>query len=111
MSLLIDDFGTGFSSLSYLQRFPVVDVLKIDRSFLGEGTRGEAVVQAVIGLGRAFGLQVCAEGIETPEQHARVIELGCDFGQGYLLARPVPADQVEALIADWVPLSPSADFI
>ena len=111
VSLLIDDFGTGFSSLSYLQRFPVVDVLKIDRSFLGEGTRGEAVVQAVVGLGRAFGLQVCAEGIETTEQHARVIELGCDFGQGYLLARPVPADQVEALIADWVPRSPSADFI
>ena len=72
VSLLIDDFGTGYSSLSYLQRFPVVDVLKIDRSFLGEGTRGEAVVQAVVGLGRAFGLQVCAEGVETPEQHARV---------------------------------------
>ncbi len=51
VSLLIDDFGTGYSSLSYLQRFPVVDVLKIDRSFLGEGTRGEAVVQAVVGLG------------------------------------------------------------
>ena len=71
----------------------MVDVLKIDRSFLGEGTRGEAVVQAVVGLGRAFGLQVCAEGVETPEQHARVIELGCDFAQGYLLARPVPADR------------------
>ena len=104
--LLIDDFGTGYSSLSYLQRFPVVDVLKVDRSFLGEGTRGEAVVQAVIGLGRAFGLQVCAEGVETPEQHARVIELGCDFAQGYLLARPVPADQTGDLIAGWQPRLP-----
>ena len=106
VSLLIDDFGTGYSSLSYLQRFPVVDVLKIDRSFLGEGTRGEAVVQAVVGLGRAFGLQVCAEGVETPEQHARVIELGCDFAQGYLLARPVPADQTGDLIAGWHPRLP-----
>ncbi len=101
VSLLIDDFGTGYSSLSYLQRFPVVDVLKIDRSFLGEGTRGEAVVQAVVGLGRAFGLQVCAEGVETPEQHARVTELGCDFAQGYLLSRPVPGDRTRALIAGW----------
>ena len=90
VSLLIDDFGTGYSSLSYLQRFPVVDVLKIDRSFLGEGTRGEAVVQAVIGLGRAFGLQVCAEGVETPDQHDRVVELGCDFAQGYLLGAAGP---------------------
>ena len=106
VTLLIDDFGTGYSSLSYLQRFPVVDVLKIDRSFLGEGTRGEAVVQAVVGLGRAFGLQVCAEGVETPEQHARVVELGCDFAQGYLLARPVPADQTGDLIAGWQPRLP-----
>ena len=105
VTLLIDDFGTGYSSLSYLQRFPVVDVLKVDRSFLGEGTRGEAVVQAVIGLGQAFGLQVCAEGVETAEQHARVVELGCDFAQGYLLARPVPGDRTEALIAGWDPLA------
>jgi diguanylate cyclase (GGDEF)-like protein len=105
VSLLIDDFGTGYSSLSYLQRFPVVDVLKVDRSFLGEGTRGEAVVQAVIGLGRAFGLQVCAEGVETPEQHRRVVELGCDFAQGYLLARPVRGDQTGPLIKSWVPRS------
>jgi diguanylate cyclase (GGDEF)-like protein len=109
VSLLIDDFGTGYSSLSYLQRFPVVDVLKIDRSFLGEGTRGEAVVQAVVGLGRAFGLQVCAEGVETPEQHARVIELGCDFAQGYLLARPVPAGRTGDLIAGWQPRLPDRD--
>jgi diguanylate cyclase (GGDEF)-like protein len=103
VSLLIDDFGTGYSSLSYLQRFPVVDVLKIDRSFLGEGTRGEAVVQAVIGLGRAFGLQVCAEGVETPEQHDRVVELGCDFAQGYLLGRPVPGDRANDVISGWRP--------
>ncbi len=101
ISLLIDDFGTGYSSLSYLQRFPVVDVLKVDRSFLGEGTRGEAVVQAVVGLGRAFGLRVCAEGVETAEQLARVTELGCDFAQGYLLGRPLPAEQARGLLRDW----------
>ena len=101
VSLLIDDFGTGYSSLSYLQRFPVVDVLKIDRSFLGEGTRGEAVVQAVIGLGKAFGLQVCAEGVETPEQHARVAALGCDFAQGYLLGRPVPLEEARGVLSGW----------
>jgi EAL domain-containing protein (putative c-di-GMP-specific phosphodiesterase class I) len=109
VSLLIDDFGTGYSSLSYLQRFPVVDVLKIDRSFLGEGTRGEAVVQAVVGLGAAFDLQVCAEGVETPEQHRRVTELGCDFAQGYLLARPVPGDRTLELLETWVARRPDVD--
>ena len=103
VSLLIDDFGTGYSSLSYLQRFPVVDVLKVDRSFLGEGTRGEAVVRAVVGLGRAFGLQVCAEGVETADQLARVRDLGCDFAQGYLLSRPVPASRSTELVAGWRP--------
>jgi len=101
--LLIDDFGTGYSSLSYLQRFPVADVLKVDRSFLGEGTRGEAVVRAVVGLGRAFGLQVCAEGVETPEQLARVRDLGCKLAQGYLLSRPVPASRSTDLVAGWDP--------
>ncbi len=101
VSLLIDDFGTGYSSLSYLQRFPVVDVLKVDRSFLGESTRGEAVVRAVVGLGRAFGLQVCAEGVETPAQLARVRELGCDFAQGYLFSRPVPATASTELVRSW----------
>jgi len=106
--LLIDDFGTGYSSLSYLQRFPVVDVLKVDRSFLSGSSRGEAVVQAVVGLGRAFGLQVCAEGVETPEQHARVAELGCDFAQGYLFGRPLPVEQARELLAGWRPVVPAA---
>ncbi len=84
----------------------MVDVLKVDRSFLGAGTRGEAVVQAVVGLGEAFDLQVCAEGVETPEQHARVVELGCDFAQGYLLGRPVPGSEVRELLAGWRPVLP-----
>jgi diguanylate cyclase (GGDEF)-like protein/PAS domain S-box-containing protein len=104
VGLLVDDFGTGFSSLSYLQRFPVVDVLKIDRSFLAEGTKGRAVVEAVVGLGRAFDLQVCAEGVETVEQHALVTDLGCHLAQGYLLSRPVPATEVRELLARWQPV-------
>jgi diguanylate cyclase (GGDEF)-like protein/PAS domain S-box-containing protein len=100
--LLVDDFGTGYSSLSYLERIPVVDVLKVDRSFLLEGTRGRAVVQAVVGLARAFGFDVCAEGVETPEQLAFLHDLGCDLAQGFHLARPVPAEEVGALLAGWI---------
>jgi EAL domain-containing protein (putative c-di-GMP-specific phosphodiesterase class I) len=59
------------------------------------------VVRAVVGLGRAFGLQVCAEGVETADQLARVRDLGCDFAQGYLLSRPVPASRSTELVAGW----------
>ena len=104
VTLLIDDFGTGYSSLSYLQRFPVVDVLKIDRSFLAEDLHGKAVVEAIVALGRAFGLRVCAEGVETPDQHRLVAELGCHFAQGYLLSRPVRAEETDALLAGWRPV-------
>ncbi|MGH3443872.1 MAG: EAL domain-containing protein, partial [Nocardioidaceae bacterium] len=100
LSLMIDDFGKGYSSLSYLQRFPAADVLKIDRIFLGEDSSQEAVIAAVAGLGRSFGFRVCAEGVETAEQLARVIELDCDFAQGFHIARPAPAAQVPALIAE-----------
>ena len=108
VTLLIDDFGTGYSSLAYLHRFPVVDVLKVDRVFLGEGTRGEAVIRAVTGLAEAFGLQVCAEGVETPEQHARVVALGCRLAQGFLLGRPQPPDEARRVVAGWEPVGPPA---
>jgi diguanylate cyclase (GGDEF)-like protein len=103
--LLIDDFGTGYSSLSYLQRFPVVDVLKIDRSFLRAGSQGTAVVEAIVALGRAFGLLVCAEGVETEEQHRLVTDLGCHTAQGYLLSRPVAAAGAFDLLAGWQPVT------
>ena len=99
--LAIDDFGTGYSSLGYLERFPV-DILKIDKTFIdGIGERGNRPVlaRAIVQLGRALGLLVIAEGIERAEQATALRRLGCTRGQGYLFARPLPADEVEPLLA------------
>jgi diguanylate cyclase (GGDEF)-like protein len=99
--LAIDDFGTGYSSLSYLERFPV-DVLKIDRSFvsgLSIGGDRSVLARAIVELGRALGLDVVAEGIERTDQAARLRELGCRLGQGYLFARPLAPAAMETLLA------------
>jgi EAL domain-containing protein (putative c-di-GMP-specific phosphodiesterase class I) len=103
--LAIDDFGTGLSSLRYLERFPV-DVLKIDRSFVdrlgldGGGATGSPLARAILRLGEVLGIGVVAEGIETEAQLSRLRELGCEFGQGFLLARPEPPGAaVKALVA------------
>jgi EAL domain-containing protein (putative c-di-GMP-specific phosphodiesterase class I) len=99
-TIAIDDFGTGYSSLAYLRYFPV-DLLKIDRSFvsrLGETDADTALVRAIIAMAATLGLPVTAEGIETEEQRAALVELGCPHGQGYLLARPAPPDDIAALI-------------
>jgi EAL domain-containing protein (putative c-di-GMP-specific phosphodiesterase class I) len=96
VKVAIDDFGTGYSSLYYLKRFPV-DVVKIDRSFvdgLGTDADDDAIVTAVLSLGHALGLRVVAEGVETEAQRDRLIGLGCDAGQGFLMSRPVPAADV-----------------
>jgi EAL domain-containing protein (putative c-di-GMP-specific phosphodiesterase class I) len=94
VSLAIDDFGTGYSSLAYLKDLPV-DTLKIDRSFLANSdadNRNRAIIRAVVVMGRALGLDVVMEGVETPEQLGFLQEVGCHHGQGYLLARPQPAE-------------------
>jgi EAL domain-containing protein (putative c-di-GMP-specific phosphodiesterase class I) len=94
----IDDFGTGYSALSYLKRFPVEQV-KIDRSFVsgisspGADGRDASLVAAIIALARALDLGVVAEGVETPDQAHRLIELGCELAQGWHFAPPAsPAD-------------------
>jgi len=92
--IAMDDFGTGYSSLAYLQRLPI-DVLKIDRSFIApmlEDRDSVAIVRAVLGLASALGMTTTAEGVETQELVDTLTSLGCDVGQGYHFARPLPAD-------------------
>ncbi|CAN5868348.1 hypothetical protein BH23ACT2_BH23ACT2_11590 [soil metagenome] len=101
VSLAVDDFGTGYSSLQYVQRFPI-DIIKIDRSFVsGLGTNpGEgAVVQSMIELSQRLGVHTVAEGIDRPEQVTLLQSLGADLGQGYLFSRPVPAEEIDDLLA------------
>ncbi|MDP9436285.1 MAG: EAL domain-containing protein [Actinomycetota bacterium] len=96
VSLALDDFGTGYSSLAALRWLPV-DVLKIDRSFVGRMENGEqdrTVVQATIAMAHALGLVIVAEGVESEAQDRYLDALGCDLQQGYLHARPMPADEV-----------------
>jgi diguanylate cyclase (GGDEF)-like protein len=92
----IDDFGSGNASIAYLAKLPVGE-LKIDRSFVTpmcESARDEAIVRTTIDLARHLGLHVVAEGIETPEVCERLAEMGCDTGQGYLISRPAPAQEL-----------------
>ncbi len=101
VSLAVDDFGTGYSSLQYVQRFPI-DIIKIDRSFvtgLGTNPGDGAVVQSMIELAQRLGVHTVAEGIDRPEQVVLLQSLGADLGQGYLFSKPVPADQIDALLA------------
>jgi EAL domain-containing protein (putative c-di-GMP-specific phosphodiesterase class I) len=95
--LSLDDFGTGYSSLSYLHRFPI-DTLKIDGSFVSGLHDGQAqIVQTIITLAHGLEMDAIAEGIETPAQAKLLRAMGCEFGQGYLFSRPVPAKAVEQL--------------
>ncbi len=109
--LALDDFGTGYSSLTYLKEFPV-DVVKIDRSFvegLDADPASRVIVTAIVGLAHGLGMSVVAEGVETPRQLTLVGDLGCDFYQGFLHSRPIPAAAlVTALAAETVALPEAA---
>jgi diguanylate cyclase (GGDEF)-like protein/PAS domain S-box-containing protein len=116
--LAIDDFGTGYSSLSYLQRFPV-DILKIDKSFVDKITatkEGAAVARAIITMSDTLHLKTIAEGIESLGQSTELQNLGCELGQGFHFAKPLPASEMNDFLrlatttdaSEWPPLVPSA---
>jgi len=90
--ILLDDFGTGFASLSYLREFPI-DGLKLDKSFIDritEKREDRVIVEGVVSMARSLGIEIVAEGVEAPEQARMLSEMGCDRLQGYLYARPEP---------------------
>ncbi len=101
VQIMLDDFGTGHSSLGRLGDFPL-DVVKVDRRFvrgLGQHGSREPIVTAIIAMARALDLRVIAEGVETDDEWESLVALGCEAAQGYGLARPMPPEQVGALLA------------
>lgn len=100
MLVALDDFGTGFASLTHLLDFPI-DIIKIDRSFVGpidSGARSAVIVESLLTMTRRLGMKIIAEGIETQSQAQRLEEMGCRFGQGYLYSPPVPAFIIRELV-------------
>jgi EAL domain-containing protein (putative c-di-GMP-specific phosphodiesterase class I) len=100
VSLALDDFGKGYSSLSYLHRFPL-DRIKIDRAFVGglpESRASVAIVSAVVSFAAALDIEIVAEGVETQAQVDALRSLGCDYGQGFFFHRPVEPERITALL-------------
>ena len=107
----LDDFGTGYSSLTYLKSLPV-EVLKIDRSFvLGmlDNPDDMAIIQGILGLAKAFQRSLVAEGVETAEQGTSLLQLGCEIAQGYGIAKPMPASEIQSWVKNWQPPSEWVD--
>jgi EAL domain-containing protein (putative c-di-GMP-specific phosphodiesterase class I) len=103
--LAIDDFGTGYSSLSYLRELPI-DVVKMDKSFvegIAESGQRLALAEGIVQIARTLQLEVIAEGIETEIQRDLLASMGCPYGQGYLLAMPMPSSEVEGLLRNGFP--------
>jgi len=99
----LDDFGTGYSSLTYLKNLPA-KTLKIDQSFVRDmlvDPEDMAIIVATIGLAKAFNREVIAEGVETLEHGKKLLEIGCDYAQGYVIARPMPVDEVNDWMQQW----------
>jgi EAL domain-containing protein (putative c-di-GMP-specific phosphodiesterase class I) len=108
--LAVDDFGTGYSSLNYLTHLPF-DVLKIDKDFIDDvtpGSKAARVAAAILELGNSFGLTTVAEGIERQEQADALRALGCRFAQGYLFAKPLPAEEIPAYLRLHAPVAVGA---
>jgi diguanylate cyclase (GGDEF)-like protein len=109
--IALDDFGTGYASLRHLKQFPV-DIIKIDRSFVRDmdvDPGDEAIIRAVVNLGRSLSIKVVAEGIETESQAAHLMGLDCDFGQGFLFSKAVAASRVPGLVTRYPPIAEPAD--
>ena len=105
IQVALDDFGTGYSSLSYLKKYDI-DYLKIDQTFIRNLTPGSsdlALCEAIIVMAHKLNLKVIAEGVETEEQRQLMLAAGCDYAQGYLFARPMPAHEFEAWLAGHKP--------
>jgi EAL domain-containing protein (putative c-di-GMP-specific phosphodiesterase class I) len=103
VSLSIDDFGTGYSSLAYLKRLPV-DEIKIDKSFIlhmAVDGNDALIARSTVDLGHNLGLRVVAEGVETPEVWSQLEAMGCDIAQGYLISRPLPAEELTRWLTNW----------
>ena len=100
VKISLDDFGTGFSSLSYLNGLPI-DTLKIDKSFVDRVITDEStkiITESIVSMVSKLGYETVAEGVETEEQFDYMKQIGCDIIQGYLLGRPVPADDIEQML-------------
>jgi EAL domain-containing protein (putative c-di-GMP-specific phosphodiesterase class I) len=107
MKIALDDFGTGYASLSHLKQFPV-DIIKIDRSFvrgLGHDRGAEAIIRAVINLGRSLAIEVVAEGIEALSQHEFLIDAECQYGQGFLYGKAAAASRLQVRTRSILPKS------
>jgi len=101
VQLQIDDFGSGYSALGYLQHFPI-SAVKIDKSFIdemGKGHRGTELIRAIVSMTRELGMDAIAEGIETKEQLAGLKNLACGFGQGFLLSKPLDREAAGRVLA------------
>ena len=106
VTLLLDDFGAGYSSLGSEQLIPVIDVLKVERAVLA-GDAPDEVLQTVVDLARARNVEVSAEGIENAAQHNLVVHHGCDYAQGYFFARPIAGSLVSKMLGSWAPFLPA----
>lgn len=107
ITLLLDDFGAGYSSLGSAQTIPVIDVLKVDRSLLAGQPSDPHLVANIVDLARARNVEVSAEGVESATQHSLVVQSGCNYAQGYFFARPILGALVPRMLGSWAPFLPA----
>ena len=110
VAVLLDDFGTGYSSLSYLHQFPI-DVLKIDRSFIMNMSNSpdeNPIISTIVTLAEAMSMKIVAEGIEEQYQLEKLIDMGCQYGQGFMFAKPLPVEEALQIFKNGIRLKKSS---